>query len=61
MKLEKYIAINFAKPFFVHLPFLCRIIGDICILLMSCDQYASDAFEFAPSFVNSDTKQRNTD
>ena len=51
VQLDKYIAINFANAFFFHSPFLCRIVGDICILLVSRDRYASDASEFASSLA----------
>ena len=37
--------------FYFNFPFLCRIIGDICILLVSRDQQASDASEFASGLV----------
>ena len=37
--------------FFFNFPFLCRIVGVICILLVSRDQYASDGSEFSSSLV----------
>ena len=37
--------------FYFKFPFLCRIIGDICIILVSGDQQASDASEFASGLV----------
>ena len=43
---------NLRTHFFFHFSFLWHIVGDICILLVSRDQYASFASEFASGLAS---------